>query len=225
LRRPSARAVAAARISCDRLADYARSAYDAPDTPSASFVRRLRDLGLSFEEAKGVVSLIFLAGTLTTASALPRIVALLVDGGHIDAIRARPQALAGAISEGLRYTAPVPATVRIAARDVELRGHRIASGTRLVILTCNLARDPSLFPAPDRFDPMRTHDPRARNLWFGAGPHFCLGFAVAQLQLLRVLETLLAQPGTLRIVRRRAARGVMVAAYARLDVRLERGAS
>jgi cytochrome P450 len=115
--------------------------------------------------------------------------------------------------------------MRIAHRAVELRGRSIKAGTRIVILTCNLARDANLFPDPDRFDAARVHDPRARHLWFGAGPHFCLGFAVAQLQLRLVLEALLAEPGELRIVRRKAARGVIVPAYARLDVQLHKAAS
>ena len=40
--------------------------------------RKLRALGVSFEEARGVVSIFFVAGTLTTALSLPRIVALLI---------------------------------------------------------------------------------------------------------------------------------------------------
>jgi len=101
-------------------------------------------------------------------------------------------------------------------------GHRIAAGARVVILTCNLARDPGLFPSPDRFDPERVHPPQSRHLWFGAGPHFCLGFAVAQRQLAVVLDALLDLPGELRIARRRAARAVIVPAYRRLEVRLDR---
>jgi hypothetical protein len=39
------------------------------------------------------------------------------------------------------------------------------------------------------------------------------------------MEALLSQPGDLRIVRRRAARGVLVPAYSRLDVVLDRSAT
>jgi cytochrome P450 len=224
-RTPSARRLEIARAQCDRLVAYARTGYESPDAPATSFVRRLRDLGLSFEEAKGILSIVFLAGTLTTASALPRIVALLADSGQLAPLRQNPDSIPAAIAEGLRFTTPVPATMRIAQRPVELHGLRIAAGTRVVILTCNLARDANLFPDPDRFDSARAHDPRARHLWFGAGPHFCLGFAVAQLHLRLVLEALLAEPGELRIVSRRAARGVIVPAYALLDIRLLAAAS
>jgi cytochrome P450 len=220
-RAPSKRRLAAMRADCERLAAYARVGYDSPDAPQSSFVRRLRDLGLSFDEAKGVISLIFLAGTLTTAAAVPRIFALLADSAQLPRLRKERETLPAAIAEGLRFTTPVPATARIASRATELRGHRIPADTRIVILTCNLARDPALFPKPDRFDATRTHDPRARNLWFGAGAHFCLGFAVAQLEIRLVLDALLDAPGDLRIVRRRFARNVVVPAYSRLDVRLD----
>ncbi len=218
-RRPSPQRLAGARAQCDRLVSYARSGYDSPDAPRTSFVRRLRDLGLSFEEAKGVLSVVFLAGTLTTASALPRIVALLADSGQLARLARNPEGIPAAIAEGLRFTTPVPATMRIAQREMELHGHRIDAGMRVVILTCNLARDARLFPDPDRFDSARSSDPRARHLWFGAGPHFCLGFVVAQQQLRQVLETLVAPRRTLRVVRRKVAHGVIVPAYSRLEVR------
>ncbi|MEP6620579.1 MAG: cytochrome P450 [bacterium] len=222
LRTPSRSRVERAKAQCDRLAAYARQGYDSPTSPANSFVRRVRDLGFTFEEAKGVISIIFLAGTLTTTAALPRIVALLADSNSLGRLKRDKGTIATALAEGLRYTAPVLATMRIAHRTVELRAHRIREGERIVILTYNLARDPRLFTKPDRFDAFRVHDARARNLWFGAGAHFCLGFAVAQLQLRMVMDALLAADGDLEIVRRRVSRNVIVPAYAQLDLRLAR---
>lgn len=219
-RRPSPVRMRRAKADAATLAEQIRIGYESADATSTSFVRRLRDSGLTFDEARGVISLLFLAGTLTTAAALPRIVALLIDGSHFARLRERRESAGSAISEGLRYTTPVPATVRIAQRDADVRGHRVAAGERLVILTCNLGRDPKLFPDPDRFDPDRKHDPRSRYLWYGAGPHFCLGFPVAQRQLQLVLDALIDVPGELQIVDRRAARHVLVPAYARLNVRV-----
>jgi cytochrome P450 len=223
LRRLSARRHRRMRADCDRLAEYVRVGYESPAAPSTSLIRRLRELGLSFDEARGVLSLVFLAGTLSTAVALPRIVALLVDSGQLAGLRGRPEAVSRALAEGLRYVAPVPATVRIAARSTQVLGHDVAAGTRLVILTCNLARDATLFPRPDHFDASRVHDSRARNLWYGAGPHFCLGFAVAQREMLLALEALVAEPGELRVVRRRIGVGRLLAGYATLEIQLSGG--
>ncbi|MFL5608930.1 MAG: cytochrome P450, partial [Gemmatimonadaceae bacterium] len=80
--------------------------------------------------------------------------------------------------------------------------------------------DGSLFPRPDRFDASRVHDPRARNLWYGAGPHFCLGFAVAQHELFLALQALVAEPGELRIVRRRVGMRRLLAGYSTFEVQL-----
>ena len=217
--RPGQPALGAGAMS-DRaqLAELARAGYEGATRPD-SLIARLRGAGLSFDEARGVISLVFLAGTITTAAALPRIVALLVDNGQQHVVHAERGA-ARAVAEALRYIAPVPATVRIAARDTTLGGRAIAAGTRLVVLTCNAARDTALFPDPDRFDAERVHDPRARNLWYGAGAHFCLGFAVAQRQLQGVLEAVLHHDRPLEIVRRRTGGRALIAAYRRLDVRL-----
>jgi cytochrome P450 len=223
LRQPSERQRRRMRADCDRLAEYIRVGYDSADAPSTSLIRRLRELGLSFDEARGVLSLIFLAGTLSTAVSLPRIVALLVDSGQLAALRGCPEAISRALAEGLRYVAPVPATVRIAARDTSVLGHHVAAGSRLVILTCNLARDRALFPDPDHFDASRVHDPRARNLWYGAGPHFCLGFAVAQREMFLALEALVAEPGELRIVHRRVGMHRLLAGYSVLEIQLDGG--
>jgi cytochrome P450 len=224
-RRPSQARLRAAKADAAALAEQIRAGFDAADAPRTSFVRRLRDAGLSFDEARGVLSLLFLAGTLTTAAALPRLVALVVDGGHVAALRGRPDAITTAISEGLRYITPVPATIRIAQRDAEVQGRRIVRDERIIIITNNIARDAALFPDPDRFDPARAYDPRSKYLWYGAGPHFCLGFAVAQRQLQLVLGALVDIPGLLRVVHRRAARGVIIPAYARLDVCADRSPS
>jgi cytochrome P450 len=136
-------------------------------------------------------------------------------------LHAHPELIPQAIAEGLRFITPLPATIRIATRDGRVGGRRIRAGERVVILTCNTARDAKLFPDPDRFDISRVHDPRARHLWYGAGPHFCFGFALAQRELHAVLETLALAPGMLRIVGRQASRGVLVPAFAHLHIRLD----
>jgi cytochrome P450 len=217
----SGRRLRTVQADVDRLTAYARKAWDSDAVRETSIVHRLRELGLSFEETRGIVSIFFIAGTITTALALPRIVALLIDSGQMARLRDR-DAIGRAVDEGLRYVAPVPVTVRIANRGVMLRGREIPVGTRLLVFTSNLTRDASVFPDAARFDIDRVHDARGRHLWYGAGPHFCFGFVLAQRQLQRALETLAALPGRLAIQRRRPAFRTLLAMYECLDVRLER---
>lgn len=214
--------LARVRGDLDQLTGYARSAFDSAELAPGSLVHRLREMGLSSEEARGVLSIFFIAGTLTAAVALPRVVALLLDTRAMDVVRNDLELVGRAVDEGLRLTTPVPATVRIAARDAEVRGHRFAQGTRVVLLTSNMARDARVFADPHTLDLHREYDPRGRYLWYGAGPHFCIGFPLAQREMQLVVGLLAGLPRRLVIVRRRAATGVLLPAYALLELRMER---
>jgi len=213
--------LARVREDLDRLTGYAHAAFASPDPTPGSLVHRLREMGLNKEEARGVLSIFFVAGTLTVAVALPRVVALLVDSGAMQELRSDPALVGRAVDECLRFAAPVPATVRIAMTDTEVRGHRFRRGSRVVLLTANMARDPSVFAQPNRLDIHRAFDARGRYMWYGAGPHFCLGFPLAQREMHMVVGALARLPQRLRIVRRRAATGVLLPAWARLELRLE----
>jgi cytochrome P450 len=211
--------VAEARLAFERLTAHARASYAGDDPLPGSIIGRLRDLGLDFDEVQGVLGAILVAGIQTVSVALPRIVAMLVDTGEWLRLANRPELVAAAVDEGLRCCVPIPATIRSVACDTVVHGHRFAAGSRAFVFTYNLAKDQRMFPSPQRCDITRPVDPRARHLWYGSGPHFCLGFALAQRELGAVVETLLRAPGRLRIVRRRYARHVLLPGYARLDVR------
>jgi cytochrome P450 len=94
----------------------------------------------------------------------------------------------------------------------ELAGRRLLAGDRIMLLTyvANNGAGP--------FDIRREYVPETRQLWFGAGRHLCLGAAVARAQLARLLETLTSAGRPWRVVSRRAARRVLVPAYASLLV-------
>lgn len=183
----------------------------------ASVIARLKAMGLDFDEVRGVLASLFLVGTQTVAVAVPRIVALLVDTGQWERVRAHRALLPGAIVEGLRLTVPTPVTYRTAVADTTIDGHRFRAGSRALIFTYNTARDAHAFPAPLRFDPARAIPARHRTLPYGAGPHFCLGYALAQAELHAILTALL-DAGDVQIVHRAAARRVMLPSYRRLVI-------
>jgi cytochrome P450 len=211
--------VATARDALDRLTEHARLSYEGKRSLPGSIIGRLRDLGLQFDEVKGVLGAMLVAGTQTVSVALPRIVAMLVDTGEWVRLADQPELVPAAVDEGLRCCVPIPATIRSVARDTVVHGYHFAAASRAFIFTYNLAKDPRMFPAPQRFDMKRPVDTRARHLWYGSGPHFCLGFVLAQRELCAVVDALLRAPGRLRVVRRRYARRVLLPGYARLDVR------
>jgi cytochrome P450 family 142 subfamily A polypeptide 1 len=69
---------------------------------------------------------------------------------------------------------------RTATRDVELRGRTIRAGQKVLLLYPSANRDAAQFADPDTFDPTRTPN---EHVAFGFGPHFCLGAALARLEL------------------------------------------
>ncbi|MFE3450898.1 cytochrome P450 [Nonomuraea sp. NPDC059194] len=202
-RRLSARQVVAAREVLDRIGDIASAAYLAED-PS-TVMGRMRSLGLSEAEARGAAGAFFLTGTETVATFVPRLIALLHDHGHVGADLDR------AIEEALRVTTPTPVMLRSVAEPATVGHVSVRPGDRVLIATHNCAR------AHGPFDPSRPHPPELRRLWFGAGPHFCIGYPLALAEIRAVAATLLQHD--LRVVGRRAARGVLIPTYAHLWVR------
>lgn len=68
------------------------------------------------------------------------------------------------------------------------------------------------------FDPATNISATLRQLWFGAGSHFCLGAPLALAQIRPVVDALLdaAPRGDLHVDSRQPARGVLIPACARV---------
>ena len=74
---------------------------------------------------------------------------------------------------------------RTATADTELGGQKIREGDKVVLWYVSSNRDESRHVDPDRFDVTRTEEHQA----FGAGGrHFCLGTALARLELRILFE-------------------------------------
>ncbi|REE98873.1 cytochrome P450 [Thermomonospora umbrina] len=209
-RRLTSSQVARARRVLDPLGDVAAEAYAAGD--DGTVMGRMRGLGLSEGEARGAAGAFFLTGTETVATLVPRLIALLHDSGTLGRVAADPSLLDRAIDEAMRVGTPTPVMLRSVHAPATVGGVAIAPGDRVLIATHNCCR--ALGP----FDLDRPHPPEVRRLWFGAGPHFCLGYPLAMAEIRAVARTLLAA-SPLVITRRRAARGVLLPTYRHLRVR------
>lgn len=213
------RTVKKARNLFAHLVDGTEEAYGSggPDTIPG----RMREIGLSLDEARGVIGILMLAGTETTSTAAARIVALLCDTGQWGRLRQSPELLDSTIDEGLRIVTPVPAFTRTIARDHTLGGVRLKANQLLLGFMANACRDPRVIDDGDHFDIGREVPARLRHLWFGAGPHFCLGSNLAKRELSMVLEAIVTLEREVEVVERRAARGVLLPTYERLVIRMK----
>jgi cytochrome P450 len=123
---------------------------------------------------------LFNAGFVTTTHLLGNGLTLLLDRPqHLADLREHPELAPSYVEEILRCDGPLHFAVRWVAQDSEIAGTPIATGSRVLLLSAAANRDPSRFTDPDRFDPTRTDN---QTLAFGAGPHFCLGAALARLE-------------------------------------------
>ena len=105
---------------------------------------------------------------------------------------ADPELIPSMVEESLRMFPAFAHFRRTANSDVELNGTQIAEGDKVVMWYVSSNRDESRYADPDRFDVTRNPEHQA----FGAGGrHFCLGAALARLEL-RILfsETLKRYP-------------------------------
>lgn len=85
-----------------------------------------------------------------------------------------------AVEEMLRWTTPVKEFMRTATANTTVRGVDIAAGESVYLAYVSGNRDEDVFDDPFRFDVGR--DPN-RHLAFGHGVHFCLGAALARMEI------------------------------------------
>lgn len=181
-----------------------------PDT----VLGRCRAIDLGLELARGLTTLMTIAGTETGSSSLSRTVALLHDTGQQQWLLGDPALLPGAVREGLRVTTPAPVIGRHVVSDADIGGRTLRAGERVMLLTyvANNSAGP--------FDIRRDYLPETRQLWFGAGRHLCLGAAVARTQLAQLLQTMTAAGRPWRVISRQPSRRVLIPSYASLRVQL-----
>ena len=101
-----------------------------------------------------------------------------------------PSLIPSAVEESLRMFPAFAHFRRTATHDVQLNGQTISEGDKVVLWYVSSNRDESRYEDPDRFDVTRNPEHQA----FGAGGrHFCLGTALARLELRILFEATLAR--------------------------------
>ncbi len=109
------------------------------------------------------------------------------------------------IKESIRLYPPVWALVRNPAKECEIGGYRIPTGTTILMSQWVMHRDPRYYDEPERFNPDRWLDARSREapkfayFPFGGGPRTCIGASFATTEAALVLATI-AQKYQVRVV-------------------------
>jgi cholest-4-en-3-one 26-monooxygenase len=116
--------------------------------------------------------------------------ALMEDDEQKQLLLGDPSLIPDAVEESLRMFPAFAHFRRTATCDTELHGQKIKEGEKVVMWYVSSNRDESRYEDPDRFDLRR----KAEHQAFGAGGrHFCLGTALARLELRVMIEETLAR--------------------------------
>ena len=166
--------IAQRRISpCDDLISHLVAARDENDA-------------LTEDELIGQCIILLVGGHETSTYALGNAILRLLEAPmHWQELPAVPIDLA--VNELLRFDSPFQALSRRTVEDIEMDGQQIASGSTVWLWIAAANRDPERFEDPNNLDLARANN---RHLSFGQGPHYCLGAALAQLEIEVALDAM-----------------------------------
>jgi cytochrome P450 len=137
------------------------------------------------------------AGHDTTKDAISGgLLALIENPGELDRLRSDPSLMGTAVEEMIRWSTPVKEFMRTATADTTIRGVDIAKGDSVYLAYVSGNRDEEVFTDPFRFDVGR--DPN-KHVAFGYGIHFCLGAALARMEMSSLFTELLSRLDTVEL--------------------------
>jgi pimeloyl-[acyl-carrier protein] synthase len=143
---------------------------------------------LTLDEAISTCVLLLQAGHETTADLLGNaLVGLFRHPDQLEWLRRHPEMTRQAVEELLRYDCSVQMSMRLLTSDVEVEGSVIPQGDLAALMYGAANRDPARFEDPDRLDLHRA----PQHLAFSAGAYYCLGNALARLELKAGMSVLL----------------------------------
>ncbi len=153
-----------------------------------------------FDEMVSDCLLVLDGGAETTRTVIARTILNLIDRPDQWAALRAGADLTVATEEFIRYVTPIHNMCRVATEDVPIGGITVSAGQQVVLMYSSANRDPAHFTDPEAFDVTRDPNP---HLSFGFGTHFCLGAALARLEIrvffeefVRRVRSIRRAPGT-----------------------------
>jgi cholest-4-en-3-one 26-monooxygenase len=135
--------------------------------------------------------LLLIGGAETTRTVIATAIdALIRHPDQWELLRRNPVLLSDAIEEFIRWTTPVLNMCRVSSREATVAGVTVPAGSQVLLMYGSANRDEAVFTRPEVFDV--TREPGG-HIAFGLGSHFCLGAALARLELRIFFEEFLAR--------------------------------
>ena len=135
-------------------------------------------------------------GAETTRTVIARgLLSLIEHPDQWDRLKAGAD-LTVATEEFIRYVTPIHNMCRVARVDTAVNGQAISAGQQVVLMYSSANRDPAHFVDPERLDVTRHPN---NHIAFGFGTHFCLGAALARMEIRTFFEELIRRVRTFRL--------------------------
>ncbi|MGC1355893.1 MAG: cytochrome P450 [Xanthobacteraceae bacterium] len=161
------------------------------DMISAMATAEVADERLSSLEILATCNMMATAGGGTSRSAIAMSLWWLHQfPDELAKLKAQPELIDLAAEEFLRFDAPTQRGIRTARQDFCVDGKEIREGQILHIMIGAANRDPDQFKEPDQLRVARSPN---RHVSLGHGVHYCLGAALARLELRIALASFLAR--------------------------------
>ena len=158
-----------------------RRANPTEDLASAIANARIDGEPLSDIDTVSYYVIVATAGHDTTSAVISGgLQALIENPDELSRLRANPDLMPLATEEMIRWVTPVKEFMRTAQVDTVVRDITIAAGDSVLLSYPSGDRDEDVFTDPFRFDVGR--DPN-KHVAFGYGVHFCLGAALARMEV------------------------------------------
>jgi cytochrome P450 len=162
-----------------------RSASLGDDLVSALIRAEVEGDRLTHDEARTMVGNLIVGGHDTTGSQIGcTFLALLRHPDQAAMLVGRPDLVANAVEETMRYEPSISGIPRTPTEDIQVGGEPVAAGQLLILSTAAANREPGVWDEPDTLDLTRFAQPGVPRLMsFGVGTHYCLGAALARMTL------------------------------------------
>ena len=145
------------------------------------------------------VLLLSVAGNETTRNGISHgLLALIENPDAFDILKSDATMVSSGVDEMLRWGTPVNNFLRTATCDTELHGVEIKEGDAVVMLYASANRDETVFADPYKFDVTRNPNPHVT--FGGGGPHHCLGFNLAKMEMRILFEELMSRVAKVELV-------------------------
>ena len=182
-------------LSAEMMSELMRLVADARVNPGDDVIGQLATTEvdgdrLTDDELAMFLNQLLVAGNETTRNTISGgLVAFAENPDQWQRLVADRSLVPSAVEEILRWTTAVIYFMRTATRDVVLGGQAVAAGDPIVMVYASANRDEAEFgPTAGSFDIGRSPN---HHVAFGFGAHFCLGAALARLEVAAVLDALL----------------------------------